>query len=51
VVQLAAKIAGRIVSMSVDQGDTVRAGQVLLRSSPFGPAGGAYWRWSEQRGR
>lgn len=31
VVQLAAKIAGRIVSMSVDQGDTVRAGQVLVQ--------------------
>lgn len=31
VVQLAAKITGRIVSMSVDQGDTVRAGQRLVQ--------------------
>ena len=31
VVQLAAKIAGRIVIMKVDQGDTVRSGQVLVQ--------------------
>ena len=31
VVQLAAKIAGRIVLMNVDQGDTVRAGQILVQ--------------------
>ena len=31
VVQLAAKIAGRIVIMNVDQGDTVRPGQVLVQ--------------------
>ena len=31
VVQLAAKIAGRIVIMNVDQGDTVRSGQVLVQ--------------------
>jgi HlyD family secretion protein len=31
VVQLAAKIAGRIVVMKVDQGDTVRLGQILVQ--------------------
>jgi HlyD family secretion protein len=31
VVQLAAKITGRIVVMNVDQGDTVRPGQVLVQ--------------------
>jgi HlyD family secretion protein len=31
VVQLAAKIAGRIVVMKVDQGDTVRSGQILVQ--------------------
>jgi HlyD family secretion protein len=31
VVQLAAKITGRIVIMNVDQGDTVRPGQVLVQ--------------------
>lgn len=31
VVQLAAKIAGRIVLMKVDQGDTVRLGQILVQ--------------------
>ena len=31
VVQLAAKIAGRIVMMKVDQGDTVRSGQILVQ--------------------
>ena len=31
VIQLAAKIAGRIVIMNVDQGDTVRPGQVLVQ--------------------
>jgi multidrug efflux pump subunit AcrA (membrane-fusion protein) len=31
VVQLAAKIAGRIVIMKVDQGDIVRSGQILVQ--------------------
>ena len=31
VVQLASKIAGRIVMMKVDQGDTVRSGQILVQ--------------------
>ena len=31
VVQLAAKIAGRIVMMKVDQGDTVQPGQILVQ--------------------
>jgi len=31
VVQIAAKITGRIVSLSVDQGDVVKTGQVLVR--------------------
>jgi HlyD family secretion protein len=31
VVQLASKIAGRVIAIEVDQGDTVRAGQTLIR--------------------
>lgn len=31
IVQLAAKIAGRIISIEVDQGDTVRTGQTLIQ--------------------
>lgn len=31
VVQLAAKITGRVIEIAVDQGDTVRAGQPLIR--------------------
>jgi multidrug efflux pump subunit AcrA (membrane-fusion protein) len=35
VVQLGAKIAGRIVIMNVDQGDTVRPGQVACSTGEF----------------